>query len=121
MLQTSRLVLAIGFFPGSVFFTFLTEAVLYLQLSLNSPAVFSAGRWQGMSSVAGLPLGAALLQPDLFNWTEMDCEYQVMLTLGELSGPNIQKVRSSDSLQIWIEGVTKDTKSCFSCSSCLLM
>lgn len=50
----------------------------------------------------------------------MGCEYQVMLTLGEHSGPNIQKIPSSHSLQSWI-GVTKDIKSCVSWDSCLLM
>lgn len=58
-----------------------------------------------MTPGTGLPLCAAACALQL---GKMGFEYQMMLTLGEHSGPIIQEIQSSDSLLIWIEGMTKE-------------
>lgn len=93
MLQTNRLCLGIGPFLGSVSFTFLTETVLYLQLSLNSPGALCAAQAQALASIS-------VGHPVFFSWGKRVCEYRVMPTLGKRSGSNNQKIPSPDSLVI---------------------
>lgn len=84
------------------------------------PSSVRAGHWQDRPQALAY---CFVLQSLLFSQKKIGCEYQVMLTVGENSGPNSQKILSSDSLPVWIEGITKDLKSCFSysCYSCLFM
>lgn len=85
MLQTTRLVLAIGLFLKSAFFLS-WSCIVFATFSEFSRSVLC---W----SQAGCDLLLAyffVLWLVLFNWAKMGCEYQVTLTLGEHSGLNFK-------------------------------